>query len=562
MKRINYIFLLAISVLISLSPACSNGEVELDELGSTQNGKEETRSQIKEYTIENLTAGDLMSYMYKNNIRKPQKLTITGGLNITDLNYIKQIELESLDISGVTRLEYLGERVDYIVYKFFQGNTSLKGLVLPEYVKSINNDAFKGCTSLISIKLPESLTEIGSWAFYGCTSLVDINIPEGVTTISDRSFEYCSSLTDITFPESLTGIEKYAFAGCSSLKNINFANSLTSIGDYAFWTCKSLTELSIPESVTSIGKGAFSACSALKAVSVPESVTSIGSLCFGSCSSLKMVDWRSSMSLSNVFSESSKSNAILYLNTKDGTLPKGYDGFKIEVIDSVFDITNLDASYAPYLHGIAKELSFVKSFNEQQHSTPPWYTISLPFTPTRVSWRTSEITPFDSEIETEMNFWLRELTPDGFKDVTEIKANHAYIIAMPYGTYLTYYIWGDITFSAENVNMDELTWEPVVSEGAEYSLYPTYETVEMARDVYALNTDYWVDGYDYGSVFIHSTIGVEPFQAYAKPNDNAASMRSILPINSKRTAVRGASSPNSADSRGVVVKRKPRKEDM
>jgi hypothetical protein len=169
------------------------------------------------------------------------------------------------------------------------------------------------------------------------------------------------------------------------------------------------------------------------------------------------------------------------------------------------------------------------------------------------------IAPFDNDIDGAKNFWLRELTPDGFKDVTELESSHSYIISMPNNLYSEEYnLNGEVTFSAENV---ELSWEPIVSKGATFSMYPTYETVSPARGIYVLNSDYWVNGYDYGSVFVHSSIDVNPFEAYIQLNDSGTTMRSVLPISDKRTAVRGAASSNDTSNRSVDGKRKPQKDD-
>jgi hypothetical protein len=70
-----------------------------------------------------------------------------------------------------------------------------------------------------------------------------------------------------------------------------------------------------------------------------------------------------------------------------------------------------------------------------------------------------------------------------------------------------------------------------------------------------------VNGYDYGSVFVHSSIDVNPFEAYIQLNDSGTTMRSVLPISDKRTAVRGAASSNDTSSRSVDGKRKPQKDD-
>jgi hypothetical protein len=146
--------------------------------------------------------------------------------------------------------------------------------------------------------------------------------------------------------------------------------------------------------------------------------------------------------------------------------------------------------------------------------------------------------------------------------VTELEASHPYIIAMPASENYSEEcrLNGVITFSAENVT---LSWEPIVSEGFVYSMYPTFKTVKKARDIYAMNSEYYVGGYDYGHVFVHSAMDVNPFEAYVKLNDGTATMRSVLPMSDgKRTAVRGTSSSGDASSRGAYGHQIPRKEDM
>jgi hypothetical protein len=260
-------------------------------------------------------------------------------------------------------------------------------------------------------------------------------------------------------------------------------------------------------------------------------VTSIGDWAFDGCSSLRTIKWNTTCSIPDYISLSGK--LILY-GTKDITSTEGYD------------ITT------------AKQAIYTKSFYSSYENS--WYTISLPFKPTQITHESKgTIVPFDSGIKGAKNFWLRELTTDGYQDVTEMEASHAYIIAMPtsYNYSDEFRLDGTVTFSAEDVT---LSWNPVVSEGTTFTMYPTYETVKKAMDVYALNSEYWVNGYDYGRAWVRGSIDVNPYEAYVKLNDGAATMRSVLPMaDGKRTAVRGS---NDASSRGAYGHQKPRKEDM
>jgi hypothetical protein len=423
------------------------------------------------------------------------------------------------------------EGVTSIGWETFYGCSSLTSINIPEGVTSIEDWAFCGCSSLTSINIPEGMTNIGAYAFIRCSSLTSINIPEGVTSIGDGAFDGCSSLTSINIPEGVTSIGVSAFILCSSLISINIPEGVTSIGNGAFYGCSSLISINIPEGVTRIENSAFDGCSSLTSINIPESVTSIGDWAFDGCSSLRTIKWNTTCSIPDYISLSGK--LILY-GTKDITSTEGYD------------ITT------------AKQAIYTKSFYSSYENS--WYTISLPFKPTQITHESKgTIVPFDSGIKGAKNFWLRELTTDGYQDVTEMEASHAYIIAMPtsYNYSDEFRLDGTVTFSAEDVT---LSWNPVVSEGTTFTMYPTYETVKKAMDVYALNSEYWVNGYDYGRAWVRGSIDVNPYEAYVKLNDGAATMRSVLPMaDGKRTAVRGS---NDASSRGAYGHQKPRKEDM
>jgi hypothetical protein len=479
-------------------------------------------------------------------ITLPESLTKIGSYA-----FYKCSSLISIDIP---------EGVTSIGYEAFYGCSSLTSITLPESLTKIGSYAFSKCSSLISIDIPEGVTSIGYEAFYGCSSLTSINIPEGVTSIESWTFGYCSSLTSINIPESVTNIGDDAFFGCSSLTSLNIPESVTSIGNSAFDCCSSLTSINIPEGVTSIGYDAFFYCSSLTSINIPESVTSIGYNAFYGCSSLTSINIPEGVtSIGNSAFDGCSSLKFIRCNTSC-PLTDGFSSIVGKLIlYGAEDIPSSDGS--DNYTTTADKAVYTKNFSSWDNNN--WYTIALPFKPTEISHEEKgTIAPFRSGVEGVKNFWLRELTQDGYQNVTEMEPNHAYIIAMPTSTVYSdeYRLDGNVTFSAENVT---LTWKTVPSEGSTYTMYPTYETVKKARDVYALNSEYWMDGYGYGRVFVRSAMDVEPLQAYVKLNDNAATMRSVLPVaDGKRTAVRGASSSSNIVSRGVYGQRKPQIDDM
>jgi hypothetical protein len=59
--------------------------------------------------------------------------------------------------------------------------------------------SFEWCANLTGVILPNSVTSIGQDAFYHCTSLTGVTIPAGVTSIGQNAFASCSSLASVTF---------------------------------------------------------------------------------------------------------------------------------------------------------------------------------------------------------------------------------------------------------------------------------------------------------------------------------------------------------------------------
>ena len=116
-------------------------------------------------TIHVEAAGTLPTLIAESNKYLITNLTLTGNLNETDIQYIRDMagynnngQLSVLDLSGTS-------------------------------ITSIGENAFNGCTKLTSITIPIGVTSIGDYAFYNCTGLNEIHnnnpIPQ---VISSNSF--------------------------------------------------------------------------------------------------------------------------------------------------------------------------------------------------------------------------------------------------------------------------------------------------------------------------------------------------------------------------------------
>jgi hypothetical protein len=172
-----------------------------------------------------------------------------------------------------------------------------------------------------------------------------------------------------------------------------------------------------------------------------------------------------------------------------------------------------------------------------------WRTIAIPFAPTSITHaEKGTLAPFDSGVKGAKNFWLRELTKDGFKDVTQIEANRPYLIAMPYSKeYIDdCNLNGYVTFSTENLIPKDVGYAtPLSAEGTDYTMYATYSFYYWSTGRYALNDSCQFD----------ANWETYPFEAYLKSN---TATRSVISFVNGFTTTRTASD----------VKREPRIDDM
>jgi hypothetical protein len=358
-------------------------------------------------------------------------------------------------------------------------------------------------------------------------------------------------LVSIKFPKSLKSIGLEAFFGCSSLTNITLPEGVTRIVGWAFWDCSSLVSINIPEGVTSIGSYAFQSCSSLTGIIIPESVTDIGDFIFANCKSLQKVICNSSADDLGDLNSGNYLYCWLIINRPDGEIPMYGPNWKNVVLNGVAESvtlpyhSTLDFTIPEEVKSI-KKISYTMPFNSIYYYTSSWRTIALPFKPTSITHaEKGRLAPFDSGVEGAKNFWLRELTTDGFKNVSQIEANHPYIIAMPYSNEYSdiYNISGDVTFSAENLTAEDFgNSTPLSAKGTDYTMYSSYSYMNATDGMYLLNSY---------NQFVNNGSSLYPFEAYLKANVTTRSS-SAISLNKKRTATRALGEG----------KRKPQIDDM
>ena len=230
-----------------------------------------------------------------------------------------------------------GVAVQTIDKEAFNGNTSLKGVVIAYGVTSIGQDAFKDCTSLESIQFPNTLTTMSESSFYGCTALTSIQLPDSLISTGNNVFGSCKNLKTVTFGENskLKDVDYGAFMNCTSLTSINLPSSVQLISMYAFKNCISLSNIKIPDSVTSILKGAFQNCTSLTSINIPSSITTMGTAVFVGCRNLNTIyvynDSDNIDSSNFATSSDTMPESIFYFDENDGAITK-YEGSATELV--------------------------------------------------------------------------------------------------------------------------------------------------------------------------------------------------------------------------------------
>ena len=268
-------------------------------------------------------AGALSSLIATNRKYQIKNLRLTGYLNGTDINFIREMAgsdsygngtpgvLETLDISGCSivsgGISYYkscrtsNNRVsDYMFYNCKQ----LVNLMLPDNTSIIDDYAFADCDRLSVISIPNEVTSFGLQSFRNDISLLRIPMPKGLKSIKDYAFIGCNGITELTIPAKVTQIGDGIVRDCQNISKINVAegndnfasqngvlyssnynellifpvnyesdsysviDGTKRIAPYAFVNSKKLSKVILPATLTSIGTDAFIGCVNLTSLQV------------------------------------------------------------------------------------------------------------------------------------------------------------------------------------------------------------------------------------------------------------------------------------------------------
>lgn len=108
---------------------------------------------------------------------------------------------------------------------------SLKTVLLPKEIESIQEEAFYKCDSLEALVLPETLKRIENKGFYQC-GFKEVALPERLEYIGDSAFLKCKNLEYVYIPAGVKVIKKWAFHGCNALKVLEIRHDPEEVGEW------------------------------------------------------------------------------------------------------------------------------------------------------------------------------------------------------------------------------------------------------------------------------------------------------------------------------------------
>ncbi len=519
-----------------------------------------------------LVYAGMVAYKYKGTMPDNTHVTIKDGtLGISQSVFY--------NCSGLTSVT-IPNSVTSIGSSAFEGCKGLTSVTIPNSVISIGEFAFAYCSGLASVAIPNSVTSISRYAFYWCSGLTSVTIPNSVTSIGSSAFSSCYRLTSVTIPNSVTSIDTYAFNGCKGLTIItseiekpyeidsytfdsdtyNVAELIVPYGTKAVYQNTEgwnkftmITEAPDKDAVAFTIDGiAYEGRKSEKTVVVksvdtkPTSIEIPASVSYDGItylvsgitdgvfdgSNMAALIWDVEAALpNNAFSNASiGSNFLLYVKSSS----YAPSSIKNVVVDGTAQTIVLSDDggqfYCPQAF-TARRISYSHNYSMEtgKGSTMGWESIALPFDVQRIIHSTQgEIVPFAaySSGSNQKPFWLAYMSAGGFKRTADIRANEAYIIAMPNNSSYqdNYILAGDVTFSAENITVPKT---PTFNG----TFLPAFSFVAKSSSVYALNVNNRYVRYSGsekpGSIFIRDLRDVCPFEAYLTGNFT----RGIIEIN-------------------------------
>lgn len=210
------------------------------------------------------------------------KITVPAScVEIGEAAFKGCFSLEEVEFNGIQKI---GQNA-------FEGDHSLKKVIINEGTEQINVSAFAGCSGITELRLPQSLKTLQSNAFQYCTNITstDFILPANLSILGSGCFQGCDKIEKVTIPAACTTMGGTAFKDCKGLKSAEILASKGKIGAGTFQNCTALEYVHIGGGVTGINNNPFQGCTSLKTVDITAPLTTIGINCFSGCSSIEQV---------------------------------------------------------------------------------------------------------------------------------------------------------------------------------------------------------------------------------------------------------------------------------
>ncbi len=280
-----------------------------------------------------------------------ENATFKEGAKITIDKDVVQIGEYAFSGSNIAHVVLPGAKLTSIDQDAFSSCESLQEIDFSACtgLHYIRENAFSGCKSLKSLVLPDNITTVEDNAFRDCEGIQTLILSKGMQrkdNLGSGIFENCKSLQRVEFSAEHKYVAKRMFCGCEQLAEVDFsASNIVEIDDQAFMGCTYIDPMTgmiigglevaeLPETLTKLGESAFAECRVLKLVTFPsrkagvsdeDQFHEIPNGCFAYCGVLKKADLREG--ITKIGDE-----AFLYCNAYSSTLPDtleyiGHDAF-------------------------------------------------------------------------------------------------------------------------------------------------------------------------------------------------------------------------------------------
>lgn len=247
----------------SLSSLSVNNSLSIDHIDCSANALSVIDvTSLSELSYIDCSSNEIKSLDLSNNVKLVTLDCSANPLSNLDVSNNKTVKSVNCSTTNITSLDLTANTS--LSEIFCKDCYNLAGVVFPETLMAIQQEAFMNCTSLTSLTFPASITSLGQDAFRNCTKLSELNITsdvigpnfynnaftgvpittvnmnENVTVIGKSAF-VGAKLNSVIIPASVTKIEGYAFYR-QPLVAVSFAKNseLQGIGSFAFYECENL----------------------------------------------------------------------------------------------------------------------------------------------------------------------------------------------------------------------------------------------------------------------------------------------------------------------------------